>query len=111
VPLPPVTPLTHLLCARISTHSPHRARLRNRVLIVDAYNVLNEWPALAELFDAGHLEAAREGLVTELKGYAHFKGARLGSVQLVSQAILSDGKACVQAYESSSCSTRKGFPP
>ena len=54
---------------------PCRVRLRNRVLIVDAYNVLNEWPALAELFDAGNLEAARDGLVTELKGYAHFKGA------------------------------------
>ena len=52
-----------------------RYRLRTRVLLVDAYNVLNEWPTLAALFEAGQLEAAREGLVAELKGFAHFRGA------------------------------------
>ena len=55
------------------------SRVRNRVLIVDAYNVLNEWPHLAELFDAGNLESARDGLIEELKGYAHFKGVFLAT--------------------------------
>lgn len=56
--------------------------MRNRVLIVDAYNVLNEWPHLAELFDTGQLEAARDGLVEELIGYAHFRGAFVADVRI-----------------------------
>jgi predicted RNA-binding protein with PIN domain len=50
-------------------------RLKNRILIVDAYNVIGEWPRLSELFEAGQLETARDDLISELKGYAHFRGA------------------------------------
>lgn len=64
-----------------------RCRLRTRVLLVDAYNVLNEWPTLAALFEAGQLEAAREGLVAELKGFAHFHGAAAAAAAFIEQNL------------------------
>jgi len=55
--------------------------------LVDAYNVLNDWPTLAALFEAGQLEAAREGLVAELKGFAHFRGAAAAAAAFIEQNL------------------------
>jgi hypothetical protein len=44
------------------------------VLIVDGYNVIGYWAKLKKHFDAGHLDVARERLLSELGEYLHAKG-------------------------------------
>mmetsp|Transcript_13353 Transcript_13353/g.22541 ORF Transcript_13353/g.22541 Transcript_13353/m.22541 type:complete len:332 (-) Transcript_13353:158-1153(-) len=47
------------------------------VLIVDGYNVIGYWAKLKKHFDAGHLDVARERLLSELGEYLHAKGLRV----------------------------------
>ena len=44
------------------------------VLLVDAYNVINTWPKMARLFEAGELAGARELLIAELEQFSHLRG-------------------------------------
>ncbi|MCX2455252.1 NYN domain-containing protein [Lacticaseibacillus nasuensis] len=43
--------------------------MRRHILIVDAYNVIGNWPNLAKLKAAGHLDAARDSLLRTLAEY------------------------------------------
>lgn len=45
-------------------------------LIIDGYNVIRQWPELARL-DRTDLQAGREALLSELRGYRRAKGHRI----------------------------------
>ena len=56
------------------------------LFFVDGYNVCHAWPLLKPLMAAGRLEAARERLVTEVHGLAHYRGGHRYVVVFDAQA-------------------------
>ncbi|KRM88835.1 NYN domain-containing protein [Liquorilactobacillus vini] len=47
--------------------------MKNNILIVDAYNMIGNWPELAKLKKSGHLAAAREHLLHTLVNYRRLR--------------------------------------
>ena len=63
-----------------------------RVIIIDGYNVIYNWPELKSLSEIS-LEHARESLIERLNGYARYtghevQGFRAGKNSLVSESPL-----------------------
>ncbi|WP_179395851.1 NYN domain-containing protein [Lacticaseibacillus absianus] len=51
--------------------------MRRHLLIVDGYNVIGNWPALAKLKADGHFDAARDQLLDELAEYRSHENANI----------------------------------